>query len=123
MLNLSAFKDNPTVTTLNSIQFVKLFEIIYNTQYILTMSDKNKSLDEFRRREEDKKKRMEKEKEELEKRKRESKTNISGHVAKAGFLSEACNAHKSYNPGLADNENFKRIDKNLSNSVWKKYGK
>ena len=87
------------------------------------MSDKKNSLEEFRKREADKKKRMEKEKEELERRKREAKTNISGHVEKSGFLRKACDAHTTYNPGLASNKKFQKIDKNLSNSVWNKYGK
>ena len=87
------------------------------------MSDKKNSLEEFRKREADKKKRMEKEKEELERRKREAKTNISGHVEKSGFLRKACDAHTTYNPGLAGNKKFQKIDKNLSNSVWNKYGK
>ena len=87
------------------------------------MSDKKDSLKEFREREAEKKKKLEKEKEELEKRKHEANNKMSVHVAKAGFMSKACNAYKSYNPGLANDKKFQKMEKNLSNSVWNKYGR
>ena len=85
------------------------------------MSDKKDSLKEFREREAEKKKKQEKEKEELEKRKQDANNRMSVHVANAGFMSKACNAYKSYNPELANKTKFQKMEKNLSNSVWKKY--
>ena len=85
------------------------------------MSGKKDSLKIFREKEAEKKKKMEKEKLELEKRKQEAKNRMSGHAANAGFMSKVCNAHKSYNPGLANNQKFQKMEKNLNNSVWKKY--
>ena len=87
------------------------------------MSDKKDSLKQFREREAEKKKKQEKEKEELEKRKQDAKNRMSAHVANAGLMSKACSAHKSNNPGLENKTKFQKIEKNLSNSVWNKYGR
>ena len=87
------------------------------------MSDKkqNEYVRDHRRREEEKKKEMEKERVELERKKREASNKMAGHASAAGFLTRACNAHKERNTEIGSNQNFKQMEENLSNPIWKKY--
>ena len=87
------------------------------------MSDKkqNEYVRDHRRREEEKKKEMEKERVELERKKREVSNKMAGHASAAGFLTRACNAHKERNTEIGSNQNFKQMEENLSNPIWKKY--
>ena len=87
------------------------------------MSDKkqNEYVRVYRRREEKKKKEEKEERDDLERKKREASNKMAGHASAARFLTWACNAHKEKNPEIGNNQNFKQMEKNLSNPIWKKY--
>ncbi len=82
---------------------------------------KRDAVNEHRKREAEEKKKLQKEKEELEKRRQESQRKITGYASNAKMLSQNCSAHKNKNPGLANNQRFQKMEKKLSNPVWKKY--
>ena len=82
---------------------------------------KREAVKEHRKREAEEKKKMQKEKEELEKRKQESQRKMTSYASNAKMLSQNCSAHKNKNPGLSNNQRFQKMEKKLSNPVWKKY--
>ena len=84
---------------------------------------KREAVKEHRKREAEEKKKMKEKKEELEKRKQESQRRMSGHASGAKMLSQHCSEHKNKNPGLANNQQFQKMEKILSNPVWKKHGR
>ena len=84
---------------------------------------KREAVKEHRKREAEEKKKMKEKKEELEKRKQESQRRMSGHASGAKMLNQHCSAHKNKNPGLANNQQFQKMEKILSNPVWKKHGR